>query len=1024
MAHFLIQKLVAGLFDHFASPSPRLRRQPRPHFGRRLERLEDRNLMTSQAFPLATVGQANWEISSGQVLSTVKSATGEVRYTVRLDAYERISFSALADQVNLQFSMLDPHGKVIVSNIAASGYTALLSPYSAQIAGIYTIILKMPPAGRGSYWLNVAVNSGLEGTGTAAGLPQDLNFSFIRLPNGIGRYAWLGQADARQPTDSFSLDLTSQVGRKIDLSLMSRGANFSGQTLELISPNGQVAARGSAWSPDGIWQPTGLRISGFVVSQPGIYKVRFTSQTTGAYVLVANDAGISQAASTPAPLTTSQMLGALVSNGWTTQSSVTALVNTLSFARVFQSMTADELLISLLRVGAINGYNNVSSLKAALPGRGVDLTNLRPDGVLGALSVASYGNLLSPVNGPDGALTAKLMLQTSFNANRVDFLSAFSPAGLVQLFDDSITTSPSSARDHFMAYVTQPPGAGASNIVKQHQLWVHDGESIRNPTPHSALLATKSMPAGSRVIHIADFIELYGYGIGRFPLLGFLDPVDSTGRAAPYYMIWMDRWADAVKSKITTFFTQYKAIGGKLDTLVMDIESVGMDYYRLRTVDHKVKPNSAPTQSVFAAIMADPRWPSVQDQLLKAGLTVGDLKSIATWSTTGREASIWNAVMQNRLAKYIDQAIYKPIKQLFPDATVSNYGTYLHSPTMSSGNMTSLTQSPYTLGTVNGNTQAVDLYGYSQGVFTGREATTYRFQSSIAKLTFQQNLDNSGRKSASGVVRVDLASPTESIAVGATFTISNTGGQPFDARYNGTFTVHSVASDQRSFTFVLKLTSASNTPKNYVYSSAVQAPPGVADFWTSYSGFVADVKLLRTQVATSNIPLTPWISSPNWLEQDQGKKHVFYAETAFHAALSGAQDFLWWKHTSQSDPAGTQYISRMLSELDVLVGFVDRKALIWNDVQFDDGYVLSGIEAGGKRVFRLTPNPSQTVNVLSSSNTVRIEVGTETITIPNAYIYSPPNPTSNLGYWIVQTKGSTQLVGAAAQVISQLESLL
>ena len=979
--------------------------------------------MTVQAFPLATVGQANWEVSSGQILSTVKSAAGDVRYTVRLDAGERISFSALADQVNLNFSLLDPTGKVIVNNLAAAGRTALLNPYSADVSGTYTIVLKMPSAGAGSYWLNVAVNSGLEGTGTAVGLKQDLDFSFVRLNNGIGRYAWLGQADASRPTDSFSIDLSSQVGRKIDLGLTSRGANFAGQTLELVAPDGRVVARGAGWSPDGIWQPTGLRIAGFVVPKAGTYTVRFTSQVTGGYSLVLNDSGASQAAGEPKPMTTSQVLSAMVSNGWTTQSSVSALVGTLSFDRVFQSMTTDEVLNSLLRVGAINGYSNLTSLKAALPGRGVDLTNLRPDGVLSALSVATFGNLLSPVNGPDGALRAKQMLQTSFTANRVAFLGVFSNAELVQLFDDSITTSSNSARDKFIAYATQPPGAGASNVVKQHQLWVHDGQRINNPTPVSAVIATNAMPSGARTIHLADFVELDGYGLGKYLNAGFLDRVDSTGKAVPYYMIWMDQWTATVKAKITTFFTQYKALGGKLDLLVMDIESVGMDYFRLRTVDHRVNPNSNPSQSVFAAIMADPRWPAVRDQLLKAGLTQADLNGIATWRQNGREASIWNAVMQNRLAKYIDQAIYQPIRQLYPNATVLNYGTYLHTPTIASGDLAALTQSPFTMGTINGNTQAVNLYGDSQGVYTASDEIAYRFQSGITKLTFQQNYDGAGRRVASGLINVEVGFPLDSIKVGDTFRISNPGGQPFDARYNGTFTVYSVAPDRRSFTYVLKLSSANNPPKSYAYSLNGPEIPGVADFWTSYRGFVADVKLLRTQTATSNVPMMPWISSPNWLEQDQGKKHALYAETVFHAGLSGAQDFLWWKHTSKGDPVGTQFISKLLSELDSLIGYVDRKTLSRTDLNFDDNYGLSGMEAGGKRVYRLTPDPSQSVKVLSSSGTVRIQVGTQVVTIPNASIYTPPNPASNLGYWIVQTKGSTQLVGGVNQVLANLNAL-
>ena len=94
------------------------------------------------------------------------------------------------------------------------------------------------------------------------------------------------------------------------------------------------------------------------------------------------------------------------------------------------------------------------------------------------------------------------------------------------------------------------------------------------------------------------------------------------------------------------------------------------------------------------------------------------------------------------------------------------------------------------------------------------------------------------------------------------------------------------------------------------------------------------------------------------------------------------------------------------------------------DVSFTDGSILTGMEAGGKRVYRLTPDPSQAVTVLSSSGTVRIQIGTQIVTIANASIYTPPSPASTLGFWIVQTQGSSQLVGGVSQVLSQLTGLL
>ena len=972
-----------------------------------------------QALTLNAVPPLGWEVYDAQVSNTVQSAAGAVSYTVNLQSGQLLALAARADAVALGVSLIDPNGNQVASNSAAAGGTIVLNPYRVTTTGTWTITLTMPVGGSGSYWLQMAKNAGIEGAATTPGTRQSLNSSYLDITDSLGRYAWLGQISgiAGSNVDSFNIDLSSKVGQQIDVFVASRGADLSGQTLELVAPNGTtILAIGSVWSVDGVSGATGLRIAGYTVTSAGVYTVRITSSVSSSYALIVNDSidlGVPSA---------SDVLTYLVANNLTTQTSVADLLNSLSFDRVFQSMTSDEVLSALLRVGAINGYNNLATLKAALPGRGVNLANLRADGVLSALSTATYGNLLTSVTGPPGAIQAKNMLQASFAADRLAFVGVFATPELVQLFDDSITTSAGGASDRFMAYMSQGSTVGMPNLVKQYQLWVHDGVRVNNPTPQDTYAATSQMATGTRVIHLADFAQVAGYGLGTYPTIGYLDLVDGYGNPAQYYTIWMDQWAVAIQNKITSFFTQYKALGGQLDMLVMDIESVGMDYFRMGTVDHRVNPNSNPSGTVFQAIMADPRWPAVKDQLLKAGLTEAALNSMATWVQGGTEAAIWNAVMQERVANYLNQAIYQPIKQLYPTAVVSNYGNYLHTPTIASGSLAALTQSPYTIGTVVGNTQAVDLYGYSQGIYTGGD-DTIRFRAGVAKFTFTQNTDGSGNPLASGIVRADFGFAMTGVKAGDRVMISNAGNQPIDSRYNGTFTVLSVSDDFKSITYALQLSGPSNPPANYTYTGT-QLNPVIADFWTSYRALVADVKLLRTQVATSDVPFTPWVTSPNWLMQDQGLNHTYYPELLLHAGLSGAQDFLWWKSSTTADSAGAQLVSKLLSELDSLVGYADRQTLSRTDVGFTDGYILTGMEAAGKRVYRLTPDPTQAVNVIGSSGTVQIQVGGQTLTFANASIYTPANPASSLGYWIVQTQGSTQLVGSVNQVLSQLSALI
>jgi hypothetical protein len=93
--------------------------------------------------------------------------------------------------------------------------------------------------------------------------------------------------------DEYTIDLSGQVGQSIDLVLSGiDGLDLSGQTLELLDPNGLVVATGSA-------QPLGidatnydLAILGFPLSSVGnnIYTVRVSSSVTGTYGLVVTEA--------------------------------------------------------------------------------------------------------------------------------------------------------------------------------------------------------------------------------------------------------------------------------------------------------------------------------------------------------------------------------------------------------------------------------------------------------------------------------------------------------------------------------------------------------------------------------------------------------------------------------------------------------------------------------------------------------------------------------------------------------------
>lgn len=969
---------------------------------------------------MSLLNPADGLMQYGSASRGIAPSDGLVSYTVNVAAGQRLAFVAGISGTSLGVSLVNPSGQTVASGTATSAYPVVFNPYLVTTAGTWTINLSVPSGPSGALTLQAIINGGLEYTDSSGALPQSIDASYINTPSG-GRYGWLGSAltTSGADTDVYTIDLTGKAGRPIDITVVAQGSvNLAGQRLDVLAPDGTTLATARAYSPAG--QTPGLRVSNLIVPVDGIYTLRFTSTVSGQYGLVVTEAAALDR------FGASQVLNLMVTSGWTTKSNVNDLLATLDFDQVFQSMSTDELLSELLRLGLINGYTDLATLKAALPGRGVDLTSLRADGVLAALAVCDYGNLLSSVAGPLGAAQAKNALRSSFSADRLGFVSVFSTRDLVQLFDDSIITSAGDARDQLLAYSTQAVPGGYANLVGEHQLWFRDDAGHTNtPTPQAALAATNLMPAGSHVMHLSDFTEIVGYGFGAHRGAGYLDPVDANGQPLDYYLPWMDAWLPVARSRVSDFFTQFKALGGRIDMLVMDIESIGMDYYSFR-LDHRVDPNVTPSRGFFQAILDDPRWPALRDQLLRAGLTANDLTlgSFSNWSYNSPQVAIWNAVMQERTSDYLNRAIYEPLKQLFPNVVVTNYRYYQHSPTIAAADYRGLSASPYTIGPLVGNAQGKDLYGDSNGIYTlgAPGPATMRFQTPIRSLTFVQDVDGAGNPLASGTVTAIFGYAMSAVHVGDTVRIGNPSNLAMDSRFLGAFTVTGVAADGTSAQFRLQLDGADNPPANAVFSMTSGVTPPQADFWSAYKALVADVRTLRTEIATSNAPLTPWLPSRNWLLTDQGKDDIDYGERVFHAVLSGAENILWWQSDDGLDPGNAPILSDLLSEVDGLVGYAYRKPLVRGDLGFDDGYVLSGMEAAGKRVWRLTPDPWSTVAIGTSGSGVTFQIGNKVLTFANASIYTPSVAHSNLGYWIVQTAGSSQLVGSSDQVLAQIEN--
>lgn len=270
---------------------------------------------------------------------------------------------------------------------------------------------------------------------------------------------------------------------------------------------------------------------------------------------------------------------------------------------------------------------------------------------------------------------------------------------------------------------------GVSNVLAGYLLWIH-GTPVDRPTcliPIATAAAVNAMPAGFRAIFATDYLEVLGYGGGRGNVdlagntFGYIDSVTSTGALAAYYTLWMDKWQLIVKARITAFFSAYKAAGGQLDYLALDVEDTSLSYLSIVENDRRIHPNVSQPQSFWQTVLADPRWAAIQAQLINSGLTASQLTlkaGISSWDPSGREAAIWNGVMQDRLTAYLNAAVYEPLKQLFPDIKLSNYCSFNRTTTLPAGQYTSINYTPYGDGTIVGNRSSMYVYGWNTDIVT------------------------------------------------------------------------------------------------------------------------------------------------------------------------------------------------------------------------------------------------------------------------------------------------------------------
>jgi hypothetical protein len=179
-----------------------------------------------------------------------------------------------------------------------------------------------------------------------------------------------------------------------------------------------------------------------------------------------------------------------------------------------------------------------------------------------------------------------------------------------------------------------------------------------------------------------------------------------------------------------------------------------------------------------------------------------------------------------------------------------------------------------------------------------------------------------------------------------------------------------------------------------------------------FEAFRLSVNSMRTMVLSSNVPAWPWISHKRFKES-WVRESDLYQELIFHAGLCGPDQFLYWNPRpnrpgqnlqEHGDEAQDQLLSECLSELDELVGTADRKRLVQNLAGWYDDFVLTGMSAGGRTVWRFTPKllaNQKREDVLHSKAPVTFRTAQKEIRFSEGTVHARDRELSDQGYWII-----------------------
>lgn len=406
--------------------------------------------------------------------------------------------------------------------------------------------------------------------------------------------------------------------------------------------------------------------------------------------------------------------------------------------------------------------------------------------------------------------------------------------------------------------------------------------------------------------------------------------------------VYFEKAEAAIRGWVEEFLAEYSKIGGKLDGITVDSEYVysGAWYIHLGALN-KNDDSRFNNPNLFKDIVEDPRYltqirPMLEERGFPFETASGKKTEIHSIDVQNSEAYyIWNNVMQIRESKLVDECVYKPLNQYYPNAIVCDYQV-----------------------------------GY-----------TYGWQKIVKK--------------------------DETPALGSSLGCGTT------SCFN--------AYDVFPYNSMSGYDDKTNEPAS---KPSYATPPAYNDAvyeLTSFNRCLWEINIFKNMFeATESKKMAAHITFFNYNPEKAGtySNTPYYTENVFHIAMLDPQPLMGYIRESEvfdrgdsfKDPNMSDYgyaikvVNDIMVELTRVAGASDRKPIAvpatWNSK-----FILSGMYAGGRNIWRITPDTSTGVSLEQfkvKDKAPTFYIDGQTITFPQGRIIEDGDvrQVGTCGYWV------------------------